>query len=157
MIQYLLIFSKQGKIRLAKWYITLPSKAKAKIMNDMIQVVLSRRLRMCNVLEYKDTKVIYKRYASLFFVCGIGHDENELMVLEIIHRYVELLDLFFGNVCELDLVYGFEDAYMILDELIVAGELQDSNKHLVLKTATELIDEESTQKVLEELGLAQLL
>ena len=53
---------------------------------------------MCNFLEYKDTKVVYRRYASLFFVCGIGAMDNELVTLEIIHRYVEVLDRYFGNV-----------------------------------------------------------
>ena len=41
---------------------------------------------------------MYRRYASLFFVCGIGQSDNELVVLEIIHRYVEVLDRYFGNV-----------------------------------------------------------
>ena len=45
-----------------------------------------------------DTKVVYRRYASLFFVCGIGSNDNELITLEIIHRYVEVLDRYFGNV-----------------------------------------------------------
>lgn len=39
-----------------------------------------------------------KRYASLFFVAGINQDDNELITLEIIHRYVEILDRYFGNV-----------------------------------------------------------
>lgn len=38
------------------------------------------------------------RYASLFFIVGIDEDENELMALEVIHRYVEALDRYFGNV-----------------------------------------------------------
>lgn len=46
-----------------------------------------------------DTKVVYRRYASLFFVTGIGPNDNELVTLEIIHRYVEVLDRYFGNVC----------------------------------------------------------
>ena len=45
-----------------------------------------------------DTKVVYRRYASLFFVCGISSGDNELVTLEIIHRYVEVLDRYFGNV-----------------------------------------------------------
>ena len=45
-----------------------------------------------------DTKVVYRRYASLFFVMGIAASDNELVALEVIHRYVELLDKYFGNV-----------------------------------------------------------
>lgn len=47
-----------------------------------------------------DTKVVYRRYASLFFVCGVGVNDNELVTLEIIHRYVEVLDRYFGNVSQ---------------------------------------------------------
>ena len=46
----------------------------------------------------KDTKIVYRRYASLFFVCGVSPNDNELVTLEIIHRYVEVLDRYFGNV-----------------------------------------------------------
>ncbi len=38
------------------------------------------------------------RYASLYFCCCIEKEDNELLTLEIIHRYVELLDKYFGNV-----------------------------------------------------------
>ena len=44
-------------------------------------------------------QVIYRRYASLFFVAEIGDHDNELITLEIIHRFVEVLDRYFGNVC----------------------------------------------------------
>ena len=38
------------------------------------------------------------RYASLYFAFAISTDDNELIALEIIHRYVELLDKYFGSV-----------------------------------------------------------
>jgi AP-1 complex subunit sigma 1/2 len=36
----------------------------------------------------------------------------------VIHRLVESLDRFYGNVCELDLIFSFEDAYAVVDEMI---------------------------------------
>ena len=51
---------------------------------------------------------MYKRYASLYFCCAIENTDNELLTLEIIHRYVELLDKYFGSVCELDIIFNFE-------------------------------------------------
>ena len=53
---------------------------------------------------------MYKRYASLYFVMGIDASENELITLEVIHHYVEVLDKYFGNVCELDLIFNFHKA-----------------------------------------------
>lgn len=41
---------------------------------------------------------LFFRYASLYFCLAVESQENELLALEIIHRYVELLDKYFGNV-----------------------------------------------------------
>lgn len=38
------------------------------------------------------------RYASLYFCTGLDDHDNELLALEVLHRYVELLDKYFGNV-----------------------------------------------------------
>ena len=34
-------------------------------------------------------------------------------MLEAIHLFVEILDVYFGNVCELDLVFKFEKVYLV--------------------------------------------
>ena len=62
---------------------------------------------MCNFIEWQDKKVVYKRYASLYFVACVDNTDNELIVLEMIHLYVEILDRYFGNVCELDIIFNF--------------------------------------------------
>lgn len=41
-------------------------------------------------------------------------------------------DAFFGNVCELDLVFNFYKVYAILDEVFLAGEIEETSKHVVL-------------------------
>ncbi len=48
--------------------------------------------------------------------------------MQLIHLFVESLDKFFKNVCELDIVFNFSKAYGILDELIVGGEIVETNK-----------------------------
>ena len=50
---------------------------------------------------------MYRRYAGLFFCVCVDANDNELAYLEAIHFFVEVLDQFFGNVCELDLVFNF--------------------------------------------------
>lgn len=52
--------------------------------------------------------------------------------MEAIHLFVEVLDAYFGNVCELDLVFNFYKVYEILDEMFTAGELMESSKAVVL-------------------------
>ena len=63
----------------------------------------------------------------------IEKEDNELIVLDIIHHFVEVLDRYFGNVCELDLIFNFHQAYFILEEMIVGGHIIESSKKHVLK------------------------
>ena len=133
-LKYLLLVSRQGKVRLSKWYAPLSTKEKAKIIKDLTPTILARKPKMCNILEYSDHKVVYRRYASLYFICGItiGQD-NELLTLELIHRYVETMDTYFENVCELDIIFNFHKAYDILDELVMCdGAIAESSKTEVL-------------------------
>lgn len=102
---------------------------------------------MCNILEYKDIKVIYRRYASLFFIVGIDNDDNELLALEVIHRFVEQMDKLYGNVCELDIIFGFNKAYYILDELLLDGSIQESSKKEVLKRVAQQDELESMDEM----------
>ena len=58
----MLLFSRQGKLRLQKWYTATTQKDKKKITRELITTVLARKPKMCSFLEYKDLKVVYKRY-----------------------------------------------------------------------------------------------
>ncbi|KAG4088788.1 Adaptor protein complex sigma subunit [Neocallimastix lanati (nom. inval.)] len=137
-LKYILYLKRQGKVRLTKWFNSnWTTKERSKIVKEVSSLVLSRRTKMCNVIEYKELKIVYRRYASLFFIAGIDANDNELICLEIIHRYVEVLDRYFGNVCELDLIFNFNKAYYILDELLIAGELQEPSKKAVLRVITQ--------------------
>ena len=50
----------------------------------------------------------------------------------------QILDHYFGNVCELDLVFGFNKAYCILDEFVIGGEVQETSKKVILQRIKEL-------------------
>jgi AP-1 complex subunit sigma 1/2 len=132
-IDFVLLISRAGKVRLSKWYGVQTPKDKVRITREVAALVLARAPKMCNFLEWKERKLVYRRYASLFFVASIGKDDNELLALEIIHHYVEVLDKYFGNVCELDIIFNFHKAYYILDELLIGGELQETNKKEILR------------------------
>ena len=77
--------------------------------------------------------LIRVRYASLYFVACIEKEDNELIVLDIIHHFVEVLDRYFSNVCELDLIFNFHQAYFILEEMIIGGFIMESSKKQALK------------------------
>ena len=137
MFQWLLLVSRQGRTRLTKWYTPKTQKERAKIIREVSSLVVNRPMKNCNFIEWKKYKIIYKRYASLFFIVCVDMDDNELIALEMIHHFVEVLDRYFGNVCELDLIFNFHKAYYILDELFLAGELQETSKKLIIRTVSQ--------------------
>jgi AP-1 complex subunit sigma 1/2 len=100
-------------------------------------MIIGRSSRLTQILEWKDFKIVFKRYAGLYFAAGIEQDDNELIVLDMIHLFVECLDMHFVNVCELDLIFNFQHAYFILDEIIIGGNLIESSKKQVLKMVDE--------------------
>jgi len=143
MFHFILLVSRQGKTRLTKWYSSISPKEKQRIIREVGSLVLNRSPKLCNFLEWKEYKIVARRYASLYFIGAVEKNDNELLCLEIIHHYVEILDRYFGNVCELDLIFNFHKAYYILDELMISGELQETSK----KTALRLI---ATQDAMQE-------
>ena len=76
-----------------------------------------------NFVEFRSLKIVYRRYAGLFFCVCVDANDNELAYLEAIHFFVEVLDSFFGNVCELDLVFNF---YKVSEESIPRAENEES-------------------------------
>ena len=57
----MLLFSRQGKLRLQKWYNPLTDRNKKKITRELITTILSRKPKMCSFLEWRDLKIVYKR------------------------------------------------------------------------------------------------
>ena len=110
----------------------LEDDEKRRIEAEVHRIVTTRDAKFTNFVEYviKDHtyRVIYRRYAGLFFTLCVDLMDNELAYLESIHLFVEMLDLYFGNVCELDLVFNFSKVYNIVDEFFLAGEIQETSK-----------------------------
>ncbi|KAJ5500792.1 hypothetical protein N7453_009843 [Penicillium expansum] len=165
-LSFILVQNRQGKTRLAKWYSPYSDEEKVKLKGEVrpcntthtrtcsevpIQLTTDNRIGpsprrprdqkyQSNFVEFRrSTKVVYRRYAGLFFCVCVDANDNELAYLEAIHFFVEVLDQFFGNVCELDLVFNFYKVYAILDEVFLAGEIQETSKQVVL-TRLEHLD-----------------
>lgn len=160
MIKFVLLVNKQGQTRLAKYLDAVGENVdkEQRLLreSEIVRKCLKRTEKDCNYIEHRGTRVVYRRYASLFFMVGVDTDDNELAALEFIHTLVEAMDKWFGNVCELDImfsldvvrrqdcicnpshdlidyaVYMYIQAYAIIDEMIGNGWVIDSNKSSIL-------------------------
>merc|ERR1711907_634074 len=79
MIRFFLLQNRAGKTRLSKWYAPFDEDERRKIEGEVHRAVTSREARLCNFIEYRSYKVIYRRYAGLFFTICCDTTDNELM------------------------------------------------------------------------------
>lgn len=139
MIRFVLMVNKQGQTRLSSYYEWLSIEERGALEAEIIRKCLARTENQCSFMEYRGYKVIYRRYASLFFIVGVDQEEeNELGILEFIHCLVETLDKYFSNVCELDIMFNLEKAHFLLDEMVQNGHIVETNKTNILKPITML-------------------
>mmetsp|Transcript_20921 Transcript_20921/g.34567 ORF Transcript_20921/g.34567 Transcript_20921/m.34567 type:complete len:162 (+) Transcript_20921:88-573(+) len=152
MISFLLMVNKQGQTRLSSYYEWISMEERVALESEIIRKCLSRSELQCSFLEYRGYKVIYRRYASLFFIVGTkggadiknleNNTENELGMLEFIHALVETMDRWAGSICELDIMYQLEQVHFLLDEMVMNGYVVETNKNNVLRPL-DLMERES--------------
>ena len=138
MIRYFLVQNRQGKTRISKWYVHYEDEEKRRLQYEVHRLVNSREQRFTNFVEFRNHKIVYRRYAGLFFCMCVNSTDNDLAVLEAIHCFVEVLDAYFGSVCELDLIFNFHTVLSILDEVFLAGEVMETCKDSILETCREI-------------------
>ncbi|CAG8442784.1 7966_t:CDS:2 [Ambispora gerdemannii] len=143
MIKSVLIFNNHGKPRLTKFYQQIDIATQQALIQEIFSLVSKRPDTVCNFLEGsqmlggKDTRIIYRHYATLYFVFVVDEAESELGILDLIQVFVESLDRCFENVCELDLIFHFEDVHNILAEVISGGMVLETNLIEIVSAVNE--------------------
>merc|ERR1712137_808487 len=133
MIKAILIFNNHGKPRLSKFYQYFNEDMQQQIIKETFQLVSKRDDNVCNFLEGgsliggSDYKLIYRHYATLYFVFCVDEAESELGILDLIQVFVESLDRCFENVCELDLIFHFDEVHTLLSCIVVGGMVMDTS------------------------------
>ena len=113
------------------------------MIRRVFQQVAQRPDSFCNYLEGsipewgEKTKIIYRHYATLYFIFAVDQQESDLGILDLIQVFVEALDKCFENVCELDLIFHSDKVHYILDEIIMAGMVLETNINHILHSVTE--------------------
>ena len=95
MIKFVLFVNKQGQTRLSQYYEYSSVEERVSMEADIVRKCLSRNEEavssrasshsaglltfsfhwQCSFMEYKNFKVVYRRYASLYFIVGIDNEE----------------------------------------------------------------------------------
>lgn len=151
MIKAILVFNNHGKPRMSKFYQYYPEDTQQQIIRETFQLVSKRDDNVCNFLEGgtliggSDYKLIYRHYATLYFVFCVDSSESELGILDLIQVFVETLDKCFENVCELDLIFHVDKVHWILAELCIGGMVLETNMVEILTRIEEQNKLEKTE------------
>ncbi|GLJ30310.1 hypothetical protein SUGI_0599640 [Cryptomeria japonica] len=161
MIRAVIVMNTQGKPRITKFYEYQSVEKQQELIRDIYGVLCSRAENVSNFIEADgifgpDTKLVYKHYATLYFVFVFDSSENELGILDLIQVFVETLDKCFKNVCELDIIFNFNKLHTVLDEIIMGGQVVETNSNDVIKAVQEILklerSSESTSLVAKATG-----
>ncbi|XP_062102394.1 AP-3 complex subunit sigma-like [Humulus lupulus] len=143
MIRAVMVINTQGKPRLAKFYDDQPLEKQQELIRNIYGVLCSRAENVSNFMEAgsffgPDTRLVYKHFATLYFVFIFDRSENELAMLDLIQVLVETLDKCFRNVCELDIVFNYSKLHTMLDEIIFGGQVLETSSAEVMKVVEEI-------------------
>lgn len=91
------------------------------MIKELHNLLTIRDAKHINFVKFRNFKIIYWCYAELYFCIFMDVNSN-LAYLETIHSFVQVLNEYLQNVCELDLVFNFYKVYVMVDEMFLAGE-----------------------------------
>ena len=150
MIKAILVFNNSAKPRLIKFFDFYSEETQQQIVRETFHLVSKRDENVCNFLEGgtliggTDYRLIYRHYATLYFIFCVDSSESELGILDLIQVFVETLDkcfevrtsllrssrrvvFCFQNVCELDLIFHADKVHYILQEICLGGMVLETS------------------------------
>ena len=145
MIKAVLILNLQGKMRLVQFYEALiKTGEQQELVRKVFKAVSRRGDELCNFIDgftewpTADTRIVYRRYATLCFIFIVDSSESQLAILDIIQVFVETLDRCFENVCELDLIFHADKVQHVLMEIVMGGMVVETNKEEIFRAVTDM-------------------
>lgn len=146
MIKAVLVINTSGKIRLCQFYEKnkLPINQQQQLARQLHCTISARSDDLCYFVDdfvewpTPDTRVVYRRYATLCFIFITDSSESCLAILDLIQVFVEVLDKVFKNVCELDFYFHSEKVHRTLMEIVMGGMVLEMSKDTIVRHIIEM-------------------
>ncbi|KAA0058373.1 AP-3 complex subunit sigma [Cucumis melo var. makuwa] len=92
MIRSVIVMNTEGKPRFAKFYDFQPIEKQQELIRSVYGVLCSRAENISNFVEAEsifgsDSRLVYKHFATLYFVLVFNSSENELAMLDLIQGW----------------------------------------------------------------------
>ncbi|EPR78161.1 APS2 Clathrin adaptor complex small subunit [Spraguea lophii 42_110] len=82
--------------------------------------------------------LIRQRFAGISVLFVVSSDENEFYIIELIKKYILILNLYFHRVCELHLKLNVRECYLLLDHFILGGFCIETDENVVVERVKEI-------------------
>ncbi|KAK1439142.1 hypothetical protein QVD17_04957 [Tagetes erecta] len=143
MIRAVIVINNQGKPRLCKFYTYTPVEQQQQLIRSIYSVLCLQPENVTNFIPGgsilgPDLQLVYKLFATLYFVFVFDSSENELAMFDLIQVYVGTLEKCFSNVCEVDIVLNYSKMHTILDEMILGGQVVETNSETLMQAVEEI-------------------
>ena len=96
-----------------------------------------------NFFNFEQKKIVFKKYSNLYFIIICDEEESILSLLDLIHLFLECLDIVYENVREIDLMLNPEKCGYLLDFIISNGTVIQTNKNKILQEFNKVYKNES--------------
>ena len=156
MIHSVLIFNNDGVPRLLRCYTGLAVHQQQALLKQVHTLVRQRQdqnsssflsvpplLQQTYAHGARDIRIVYRHYATLYFVFVVDQNESELGILDLIQVFVQVLNRCFKDVCELDLVFHWQVLQIALEETVQAGTVIDTNIENIMAAIDAMNREDS--------------
>ncbi|KAL1558011.1 AP-3 complex subunit sigma-like [Salvia divinorum] len=136
MIRGVIVMNDQGNPRLIKFYEFQPPEKQQELVRSIYRILCSRAENVSNFVKADsllgpNVRLVYKTFSTLYFVFIFDKSENELAMMDLMQVFVETLNKCFREVCELHVVFNFYKIHMILDEIILGGQVLETSSEEV--------------------------
>jgi len=90
----------------------------SKIISKYILSLNDNDCNFVKIPEFQNQTLVYRKFASLFFVCLVDEYESQFAIIDLVRIIVDLLDEVFKNCRELDIKYNPEKVRFLYSEKI---------------------------------------
>ncbi|KAK7005378.1 AP-4 complex subunit sigma-1, partial [Halocaridina rubra] len=127
MMHYLLIASKDGNVQFSHYFVHASQNVRTTNEARVVGKCLSSDKESCHFVEDGDFTLVMRWFGPCLFVVAADKTENELMVYEFLNLYVNALHRYFGKFSERHVLFNIDRLHMVLEEMVVDGELVESS------------------------------
>ncbi|XP_069997756.1 AP-4 complex subunit sigma-1-like isoform X2 [Penaeus vannamei] len=127
MMQFLLIASKDGNVQFSHYFTHSDQRGRIATEKRVVSKCLSAEKDSCHFVPDGEFTLIFRWFGPCLFVVAADEAENELMVYEFLNLYVNALHRYFGKFSERHVLFNVDRLHMVLEEMVVDGELVESS------------------------------